>query len=109
MDQSLDEVRPIIIPRRRSISKGHFFHFRQIISARPKTRGIRRGAGSRRGSARQQVLGTAATPAGRARAAAVAPVAAVKPAPTTNAVAEKIMVSNLPQDVNEAQIKVGNQ
>jgi len=87
MDQSLDE----------------------IISSRPKTRGVRRGGG-RRGSARAQVLGTAATPAGRARAAAVAPTtvattATARPAAATNAIAEKIMVSNLPQDVNEAQIK----
>lgn len=52
----------------------------------------------RRGGAKGQVLGTANAPATRARAAATA---AGKAAPTN-----KIIVSNLPPDVNEAQVKV---
>jgi len=72
----------------------------EIISSKPKAG--RRGAG-RRSSARAQVLGKpVVTPAQRARAAAT-------PATdTAKAVAqgsEKIIVSNLPGDVNEAQVK----
>jgi hypothetical protein len=59
--------------------------------------------GSRRGSAREEVLGRGpAAPATRARAAqqqTSAPAATQGPA-------TKIIVSNLPQDVNEEQIKV---
>lgn len=71
-----------------------------IISAKPKTG--RRGA-ARRPSARAQVLGsTAVSPVQRARAANIAAsrtAKAVVPAST------KIIVSNLPVDVNETQIK----
>jgi len=71
-----------------------------IISAKPRAR---RGAG-RRSSARAQVLGKpVVTPVQRARAAAAAPAT-----DTAKAVAqgsEKIIVSNLPGDVNEAQVK----
>jgi hypothetical protein len=109
MDQSLDEVCQNLQMFDSLVKLTFFFHHFQIISSRPKGRGIRRGGG-RRSSARAQVLGTAATPAGRARAAAVAPTtvatATARPAAATNAIAEKIMVSNLPQDVNEAQIKL---
>lgn len=77
----------------------------QIISTKP--RGARRGRGGRN-TARAQVLGTAGvSPAARARinattTATKAPAAAPSTAPT-----DKIIVSNLPQDVNETQIKVG--
>ncbi|KAF8155729.1 hypothetical protein B0H34DRAFT_714631 [Crassisporium funariophilum] len=71
-----------------------------IISSKPK--GQRRGSG-RRTTARAQVLGKpVVTPVQRARATA---------APTTEGGrvvahgSEKIIVSNLPGDVNEAQIK----
>lgn len=77
----------------------------QIIATRPK--GIRRTS-SRRGGAKGQVLGNRSTaPATRARAAPASNgakvVSAVATAPQP---ADKIMVSNLPPDVNEAQVKV---
>ncbi|TFK38162.1 hypothetical protein BDQ12DRAFT_123328 [Crucibulum laeve] len=69
-----------------------------IISSKP--RNVRRGS-SRRGTARAQVLGNAGvTPAQRVRA-----VPAAKPAAAQASPADKIIVSNLPTDVNEAQIK----
>jgi len=69
----------------------------EIISSKPKKG--RRGAG-RRSSARVQVLGKpAVAPVKRARAAATPATAA--PAQ----ISEKIIVSNLPGDVNEAQVK----
>ncbi|KAH9478388.1 mRNA export protein mlo3 [Psilocybe cubensis] len=72
----------------------------EIIASKPKAG--RRGS-SRRSSAREQVLGKpVTTPVQRARAAA-------NPAADSKAVvtqaSEKIIVSNLPSDVNEAQIK----
>jgi len=77
-----------------------------IISTRPKGN---RKSGSRR-SPRAQVLGSAGPgPAARARYAAATPAPnnnkspASRPAPTQTA--DKIIVSNLPYDVNEAQIK----
>ncbi|KAL4257580.1 ALYREF mRNA export adapter [Pleurotus pulmonarius] len=72
----------------------------EIISTRP--RNARRG--SRRGSSgRAQILGTSGvSPSTRARAAPAAKVSAVATQPQ---VSDRIMVSNLPQDVNEAQIK----
>lgn len=72
----------------------------EVIAERPKT-GRRT---SRRGGARAQVLGNAGpAPAARARAAASQqqPKAAAGPAQT----ADKILVSNLPLDVNEQQVK----
>ncbi len=74
----------------------------KIISSKPK--GARRGTGRRGGgAARTQVLGKpVVTPVQRARAAATtvdAPKAIAQGS-------EKIIVSNLPADVNEAQIKV---
>jgi THO complex subunit 4 len=82
----------------------HFFLIRatKIIASRPKTD---RRTNSHRGKARAQVLGTPGlSPAARARAKAVIPVKAA--AAPTSTPAEKIIVSNLPQDVNEAQVKV---
>ncbi|KXN92128.1 mRNA export protein mlo3 [Leucoagaricus sp. SymC.cos] len=75
----------------------------QIISSNKP----RRRPNSRRGAARAQVLGKSATaPATRARVAAAAAAtktgAAAQTVPTN---ADKIIVSNLPADVNEAQIK----
>jgi len=58
--------------------------------------------GPRRISARAQVLGNAGTsPAAKARVANAAKTASATPQPV-----EKIVVSNLPLDVNEAQVKV---
>ncbi|KAF4618721.1 hypothetical protein D9613_009917 [Agrocybe pediades] len=72
----------------------------EIISKSKTTR--RRPAASRRGSARAQVLGKPApNPTQRARAAP----AAVDPVKAVAQGSEKIIVSNLPSDVNEAQIK----
>ncbi|KAH7928590.1 hypothetical protein BV22DRAFT_1004467 [Leucogyrophana mollusca] len=72
----------------------------EVIATRP--RGIRRG-GARRGSAKSQVLGNAgASPAARAQ---VASTVATKATAATPQPADKIIVSNLPQDVNEVQIK----
>ncbi|KAJ7104503.1 hypothetical protein B0H15DRAFT_810343 [Mycena belliarum] len=71
-----------------------------IIATRPKNE---RRTNSNRGKARAQVLGnTGPSPATRARAKAVI---AAKPAAPTSTPAEKIIVSNLPPDVNEAQVK----
>ena len=74
-------------------------------NARPKNG--RRGSARRAMTGRNQILGNtqpAAAPATRAR------IANTNAPPTGPAVktpsAEKIMVSNLPQDVSEAQIKV---
>ncbi|KAF8954744.1 hypothetical protein BDZ97DRAFT_1862926 [Flammula alnicola] len=73
----------------------------EIISSKPK--GGRRGA-TRRGSARAQVLGKpVVTPVQRARAAATNP--ATEGAKAVAQGSEKIIVSNLPGDVNEAQVK----
>ncbi|KAG0702015.1 hypothetical protein DFH29DRAFT_526257 [Suillus ampliporus] len=73
----------------------------EVIATRPK--GVRRGAGRRAGAAaKAQVLGTTgAHPATR-----TATTGATKAAGTTSAQpADKIIVSNLPADVNDAQIK----
>jgi len=73
----------------------------EIISS-TKTRTGRRGAG-RRSSARAQVLGKpTVTPVQRARAAATP---ATDTAKAVTQGSEKIIVSNLPGDVNEAQVK----
>ncbi|KAG6918376.1 hypothetical protein DXG01_015028 [Tephrocybe rancida] len=63
----------------------------------------RRGS-TRRGSARAQVLGNAG-PSPAARARATAPTNGAGKATTQTAPTDKIIVSNLPIDVNEAQIK----
>jgi len=75
----------------------------QIIQSKPR---VRRGA-TRRGSARAAVLGKpVSSPASRARATATATVAAAGGRPgVTAGPADKIIVSNLPPDVNETQIK----
>ncbi|KZT69177.1 hypothetical protein DAEQUDRAFT_670004 [Daedalea quercina L-15889] len=70
----------------------------EIISTRPK--GIRRST-SRRGGAKAAMLGSPTNPTTRARAAANI----AKATPTSQQPADKIIVSNLPTDVNEAQIK----
>ncbi|KAG5635242.1 hypothetical protein H0H81_011958 [Sphagnurus paluster] len=72
-----------------------------IIAAKPRS--ARRGS-TRRGSARAQVLGNpVVSPAARARANA--PVNGAKSATVQPSPADKIIVSNLPLDVNEAQVK----
>ncbi|KAI0701052.1 hypothetical protein BC835DRAFT_1324750 [Cytidiella melzeri] len=71
----------------------------EIINARAK--GGRRTS-SRRGSAKSQVLGSSNSPAARARAA---PAATNTKGAGTPLPSEKIMVSNLPLDVNEPQIR----
>lgn len=79
----------------------------KIIATRPK--GMRKSGGRVR-SPRAQVLGSAGpSPAARARYSNTAPAPNSKaPAarPATTQAADKIIVSNLPYDVNEAQIKV---
>jgi THO complex subunit 4 len=76
----------------------------QIISTRP--RNPRRGT-NRRGAARAEVLGkTGASPSTRARYAGALPAANGAKAATTSSNADKIIISNLPDDVNETQIKV---
>ena len=74
----------------------------KIIASRPKTR----KPGSRRGVGRAEVPGKK-DPAvsARARYSTTTPGTG-KPAPAPAQTAEKIIVSNLPTDVNEAQIKV---
>lgn len=76
----------------------------QIIATRP--RGIRR-TNPRRNSGKAQVLGSAGTPpATRARAVPASNGAKSVPAAATQQPADKIIVSNLPPDVNELQVKV---
>ena len=76
----------------------------QIIAQRPK--GIRR-SNPRRNSGKAQVLGTPNTaPATRARAVPASNGAKTVPATATQQPADKIIVSNLPPDVNELQVKV---
>jgi len=73
-----------------------------IIAARPKAR---RGS-SRRTSAKAHLVGSSATgaaPAARVRQAAAPPAA--QAAAATPQSSDKIIVSNLPNDVNEAQIR----
>ncbi|EIM88999.1 uncharacterized protein STEHIDRAFT_119773 [Stereum hirsutum FP-91666 SS1] len=72
----------------------------------------RTGRGGRRTSARRnprsQIVGTAPVPSpvARARVAAVKTTPVVVPsAAATQPAADKIIVSNLPPDVNEAQVK----
>ena len=75
----------------------------QIIASNPRESRRRRGA-SRRGAARAQVLGNpVVTPVQRVRAAATP---ATDTAKAVTQGSEKIIVSNLPGDVNEAQVKV---
>ncbi|KAF9788635.1 hypothetical protein BJ322DRAFT_1099100 [Thelephora terrestris] len=73
-----------------------------IITSRPKPG---RRAGSRRGVARAEVLGKKdPAPSVRARYTTTTPGVG-KTTPATAQGGEKIIVSNLPTDVNEAQIK----
>ncbi|KAI0762505.1 hypothetical protein C8Q74DRAFT_1290579 [Fomes fomentarius] len=75
----------------------------EIISARP--RGIRR-SNPRRNSGKAQVLGSAGTaPATRARAVPASNGVKTVPVAATQQPADKIIVSNLPPDVNETQVK----
>lgn len=72
----------------------------KIVAASRTTKHAKRGA--RRNGARTQVLGTTGTsPVAKARMAIAAKPAGAIPQPV-----EKIVVSNLPADVNEAQVKV---
>ena len=72
----------------------------KIVAASRTTKHAKRGA--RRNGARAQVFGTTGTsPAAKARIANT-----TKPATTIAQPVEKIVVSNLPPDVNEAQVKV---
>ncbi|KIJ61518.1 hypothetical protein HYDPIDRAFT_96165 [Hydnomerulius pinastri MD-312] len=74
----------------------------EVIATRPKSH--RRGTG-RRTSAKAQVLGNAANPAARAAAQNAAAAKVVAAAAPTSHPTDKIIVSNLPADVNEVQIK----
>ncbi|KAH9996713.1 hypothetical protein BJV74DRAFT_827733 [Russula compacta] len=72
----------------------------EIVAASRASKQPRRGA-VRRATARAQVLGTTGTsPAAKARIANTTKAAGATPQPV-----EKIVVSNLPADVNEAQVK----
>ncbi|KAI0631277.1 hypothetical protein C8Q77DRAFT_198207 [Trametes polyzona] len=75
----------------------------EIIASRPK--GIRK-SNPRRNTGKAQVLGTSNTaPATRARAVPASNGAKIVPAATAQQPADKIIVSNLPPDVNELQVK----
>jgi len=78
----------------------------EIISSKP--RGIRRGS-ARRNGARAQVLGSAGvSPAARARIAATTATNGPKIVASATPISQptdKIIVSNLPTDVNETQVK----
>ncbi|KAH0826548.1 hypothetical protein J3R83DRAFT_4902 [Lanmaoa asiatica] len=73
----------------------------EVIAARPKNQ--RRVA--RRGSAKAQVLGNPTNAAVRAAAQNAAAAKVVAAATPASQPADKIIVSNLPADVNEVQIK----
>jgi len=73
----------------------------EVISTRPKN--MRRGG--RRGSAKTQVLGNPANAVTRAAVQNAAAAKVVASANPTSQPADKIIVSNLPADVNEVQIK----
>lgn len=82
----------------------------QIIASRPKTsrggRGGRRGAGATR-TPRAAAPAAGAASNARARYAGAAPgSASAKPLQATQAEAVKVIISNLPTDVDEAQIRV---
>jgi THO complex subunit 4 len=62
--------------------------------------------GGRRGSAKTQVLGNPANAVTRAAVQNAAAAKVVASANPTSQPADKIIVSNLPADVNEVQIKV---
>jgi len=75
-----------------------------IIKSKPRaTRG--RGGPRRSSTARQQILGKTATKSPVNRARRVSAPGATLPAVATSPPADKIIVSNLPMDVNEAQVK----
>ena len=100
MDRSLDEVRFLILSATKH-SHLKLFYSLQIVAASRTSRQPKRGA-VRRATARAQVLGTTGTsPAAKARIANTTKAAGAAPQPV-----EKIVVSNLPADVNEAQVKV---
>lgn len=100
MDKSLDEVRRVFARHYPRLTVAT-----QIIATtRPK--GIRK-SNPRRNSGKAQVLGTAnSAPAARARAVPASNGAKTVPAPTSQQPADKIIVSNLPIDVNELQVRV---
>jgi THO complex subunit 4 len=73
----------------------------KIVAASRTVKPVKRGSTRRGNNARAQVLGTAGTsPAAKVRVANAAKPASASPQPV-----EKIVVSNLPPDVNEAQVK----
>lgn len=79
----------------------------KIVAANRTSRGGRRTSARR--NPRAQIVGTTTVPSpvARARVAAAKPVPVVAPSPAaTQPAADKIIVSNLPPDVNEAQVKV---
>jgi len=72
-----------------------------IVAASRVVKQTRRGGTRRGNNLRTQVLGTTGTsPAAKARLANTPKAASIAPQPV-----EKIVVSNLPDDVNEAQVK----
>ncbi|KAI0296471.1 hypothetical protein BC826DRAFT_1005319 [Russula brevipes] len=72
-----------------------------IVAASRVVKQTRRGGARRGNNLRTQVLGTTGTsPAAKARLANTPKAASIAPQPV-----EKIVVSNLPDDVNEAQVK----
>ncbi|KAG8216806.1 hypothetical protein J3R82DRAFT_7056 [Butyriboletus roseoflavus] len=76
----------------------------EVIATRPKNQ---RRVG-RRASAKTQVLGSPANAATRAATQNAAAAKVVAAAAPSSQPADKIIVSNLPADVNEVQIKVYN-
>ena len=100
MDKSLDDVCFITsFVEHHRLSLGF-----QIVAASRVVKHTRRGAGRRGNTARAQVLGAAVpSPVTKARLANTTKGTATTASPQP---VEKIVVSNLPQDVNEAQVKV---
>lgn len=92
MDKSLDDVRGWLFS---GVWRGMLTLLLQLITSRP--RGGRRGGARRGAGAKAQVLGT-----NRPKT----PVVTGRPAAVSTQPSDKIIVSNLPLDVNEAAVKV---
>ena len=100
MDKSLDDVRLLLLY---ATYKWLTLSPSQIIAARPKPA---RKTSSRRGVGRVEALGRKdPVVSARARYTTSTPGTG-KTSPAPGQTAEKIIVSNLPTDVNETQIKV---
>lgn len=117
MDKSLDDVSRVLgafslgaSSKDDSLHPPRFFSLlpsskQKIVAANKKAR-IQKRATARRSNARAQVLGNRPPTAGQRTRAAAASATAVDGVKAIAQNSEKIIVSNLPPDVNEENIKV---